>query len=162
MKLLKSILEAIKSPDNILLTISVVCILTSLSLVIGTGYEEFSIYSIILSCVYLLPLFYLNFNTNLAYTILATICSFIIVLLLRGWVYTILQFCIFWLPIVTAIMLFSLRRNFKDIFYVYLELPNVLFIVLLVNITGIAILIALFKYNPEAFIFIKNSSWSLE
>lgn len=153
---LNNLLSKINYSEKDLFALSLSFGLTALNITITWLFSIGSTLALPLICVCVSPLYILAFRAGVYYALISTICTFVLLSFIKGFVYATLQISLLWLPTLASIIFLSINRINENGRKIYMPLPQIFFSVILVNIAIIVIILSIILDNPGNVTFLKN------
>lgn len=155
-KYLSSIISKISYGEKELFSISLAFVLTALDIIISWLFHIGSALALPLICVCISPLYLLAFRAGMVYALISTLCSFLLLGVIKGFIYSSVQIALLWLPALVASALILLNRKKPSGSKAYLPLPQLFFSLLLINILVISSILTIILHNPTNVSFLKG------
>src|SRR5699024_8660367 len=153
---LLNIVHKINYGEKDLFAISLAFALTALDIIIIWLFHIGAAIALPLICISISPLYILAFRAGIFYALMSSICSFILLIFIKGPVYASIQIALLWLPaLITSALLVTYRTNAKGN-VIYLPLAQIFFSMILVNIAVITSILTLILHNPANVALLKS------
>lgn len=153
---LRNLLYKINYSEKDLFALSLAFVLTALNITISWLFSTGSTLALPLICICVSPLYILAFRAGVYYAVISTICSFILLCFIKGFLYSFIQIMLLWAPALAAIALLSINKVQENGRVKYMPLPQIFFSLIMVNNLIIITILSIILHNPANVAFLKE------